>query len=190
MLAGAGSQTFTGPSDYTGGTVVAGSTFYASSTRGSTTGSGPVQVNGGKLAGHGIIAGAVTVGSGTGQAATLGAGGSGSVTGQTLTLQQGLTFRSDGIYAATVSGKKQIANKVAAKGVTIGTGAQMTLTDTANGIVPAGTVFVVISNTATAPITGRFSNLADGGTITAGSNTYQASYEGGDGNDLTLTVVP
>jgi hypothetical protein len=31
--------------------------------------------------------------------------------------------------------------------------------------------------------------LADGGTITVGNNTYQASYEGGDGNDLTLTVV-
>jgi len=23
-----------------------------------------------------------------------------------------------------------------------------------------------------------------------GNNTFQASYEGGDGNDLTLTVVP
>ena len=34
-----------------------------------------------------------------------------------------------------------------------------------------------------------FSNLADGGTIVAGSNTFQADYEGGDGNDLTLTVV-
>jgi len=23
-----------------------------------------------------------------------------------------------------------------------------------------------------------------------GSNTFQANYEGGDGNDLTLTVIP
>ena len=30
----------------------------------------------------------------------------------------------------------------------------------------------------------------DGGTITIGSNTFQADYAGGDGNDLTLTVVP
>ena len=26
--------------------------------------------------------------------------------------------------------------------------------------------------------------------VTIGSNAFQASYEGGDGNDLTLTVVP
>lgn len=45
------------------------------------------------------------------------------------------------------------------------------------------------SGTAATPISGVFANLADGSTITAGSNTLQVSYEGGDGNDLTLTVV-
>jgi hypothetical protein len=39
-------------------------------------------------------------------------------------------------------------------------------------------------------IAGIFINLPDGGTITVGSNTFQANYEGGDGNDLTLPVVP
>ena len=33
-------------------------------------------------------------------------------------------------------------------------------------------------------------NLPDGATITSGNNTFQANYEGGNGNDLTLTVVP
>jgi len=37
---------------------------------------------------------------------------------------------------------------------------------------------------------GTFSNLADGAIVTIGSNTFQANYEGGDGNDLTLTVLP
>jgi hypothetical protein len=37
---------------------------------------------------------------------------------------------------------------------------------------------------------GTFANLADASTITIGSNTFRADYEGGDGNDLTLTVVP
>lgn len=32
--------------------------------------------------------------------------------------------------------------------------------------------------------------IPDGGSITLGNNTFQASYSGGDGNDLTLTVVP
>ena len=38
------------------------------------------------------------------------------------------------------------------------------------------------------PIAGTFSNLPDDGTFTSNDNTYQVSYEGGDGNDLTLTV--
>jgi len=47
----------------------------------------------------------------------------------------------------------------------------------------------VINNTSGTPINGSFSNLSDGGTVTIGNTTFQANYEGGDGNDLTLTVV-
>src|SRR5438552_2982240 len=53
-----------------------------------------------------------------------------------------------------------------------------------------GTVFTVIDIRAVASISGTFGNLADGATIIVGSNTLQANYEGGDGNNLTLTVVP
>ena len=59
-----------------------------------------------------------------------------------------------------------------------------------SGTLSAGTVFTVIDNNGTAAIAGSFSNLPDGSRITVGSNTYQAGYEGGDGNHLTLTVVP
>lgn len=45
------------------------------------------------------------------------------------------------------------------------------------------------SNTSANPIAGTFANLADGSTLTVGRNNYEVSYEGGDGNDLTLTVV-
>jgi hypothetical protein len=48
----------------------------------------------------------------------------------------------------------------------------------------------VIDNTAATLIAGTFSNLPDGSAFTANGNTYQANYEGRDGNDLTLTVVP
>jgi len=57
------------------------------------------------------------------------------------------------------------------------------------GIIPIGTVFTAIDNTSATPISGTFVNLADGSTFTTGRNTFQANYEGGDGNDLTLTVV-
>jgi len=51
-------------------------------------------------------------------------------------------------------------------------------------------VFTAISNTSSDPIAGTFANLPDDSTFTVGPNSYQVTYEGGDGNDLTLTVVP
>ena len=51
-------------------------------------------------------------------------------------------------------------------------------------------VLTVIKNTAAAPIAGTFRNRPDGGIVTANGNNLQASYSGGDGNDLTLTLVP
>ena len=48
----------------------------------------------------------------------------------------------------------------------------------------------VIDNTSASPMAGTFSNLPDGGTFTSNDNTYQVSYERGDGNNLTLIVPP
>ena len=54
----------------------------------------------------------------------------------------------------------------------------------------AGTSFTALNNTAATPINGTFANLVDGSTVTVGNNSYQVSYSGNDGNDLTLTVGP
>jgi len=48
----------------------------------------------------------------------------------------------------------------------------------------------LIANTAATPIGGAFANLPDGSIVVIGSNSYEVDYEGGDGNDLTLTVLP
>ena len=48
----------------------------------------------------------------------------------------------------------------------------------------------LLSNASANPINGTFSNLADGAIVAIDGNNFQANYEGGDGNDLTLTVVP
>ncbi len=69
-------------------------------------------------------------------------------------------------------------------------GATIRIRDASLNALPSGTVFTIIGNTAATPISGTFSNLADRSILTVASNTYLASYEGGDGNDLTLTVVP
>ena len=76
-----------------------------------------------------------------------------------------------------------------ANGVSIENQDGSNFTATANRRLSIGQVFVVISNTGATPISGTFGNLADGATFRAGKNTFQANYEGGDGNHLTLTVV-
>jgi hypothetical protein len=53
-----------------------------------------------------------------------------------------------------------------------------------------GTVLTAISNTSASPISGTFSNIADGAIMAVNGNNSQADYEGGDGNELTFTVVP
>jgi hypothetical protein len=104
-----------------------------------------------------------------------------------ILIRRKLILNADATYTCTVNSKFLIANKVVAKGVAIN-GAQFILSDTGSEILAPGTVFTAISNSAATPIAGTFTNLADGSSITVGNNTFQANYEGGDGNDLTLTV--
>jgi hypothetical protein len=146
-------------------------------------------LNAGNLGGQGTIAGPVTVGSGTGPGAILepGVGSSGP---RKLTLQNSLTFKADGDYACQLNTKRGRADQVIANGVIIESGAQYAFGLVGNKPLNVGKIFTVISNTSPNPISGTFANLADGSTVTLGKNRYQVSYEGGDGNDLTLTVVP
>ncbi len=89
-----------------------------------------------------------------------------------------------------LNSSKITADEVVANGVTISSGAQFAFADPGNATLPQGTVFTVINNSAATPIPGAFANLPDGSTFSNNGNTYQVNYEGGDGNDLTLTVVP
>jgi hypothetical protein len=74
--------------------------------------------------------------------------------------------------------------------VRIESGAQFAFKVTGDEQLRTGKSATVISNPSADPIAGTFANLPDGSTFTIGPNTFQVSYEGGDGNDLTLTVVP
>lgn len=186
---GTGKLTLSGSNLYNGGTVVDDGTLLVNNKRTSGTGKGPVQVNAGTLGGAGTIGGPVTVGTGSGSGAFLSPGIT-VASHRTLTLRGSLTFNSDASYRCGFNSSTSRADKVVANGVTINGGAQFSFEDSNASALPLGTVFTVISNTAATPIAGTFSNLADGSTIIIGSNTFQASYEGGDGNDLTLTVVP
>lgn len=175
---------------YTGGTIVNRGTLVVNNTTDSGTGAGPVFVKGGKLGGKGIIAGAVTVGTGNGSGAVLAPGYLLGASPGALTIQSPLTFNGDGIYEMQVNSGSGIADEVIANGVTIISGAEFLFADLGSGTLTLGTVFTVINNTAATPIAGRFSSLPDGSTFTSNGNSYHVNYEGGDGNDLTLTVVP
>ena len=72
----------------------------------------------------------------------------------------------------------------------INSGATIALSGTAQGQLTQGMVLTLIKNTAATPIAGTFANRPDGGIVMVNGNNLQANYEGGDGNDLTLTVVP
>src|SRR6266480_2747517 len=176
---------------YTGGTIIKRGILMVNNLGGgSGTGSGPVEVNGGRLGGMGTIAGAVTVGSGRGREAILSPGYYHSTNPGSLTIQSPLSFNSDATYEVEGNSSSATADEVVANGVTIDSGAQFSFADLGSGTLTPGTVFTVINNTAAPPIAGTFSNLPDGSIFTSNGNTYQVSYQGGDGNDLTLTVIP
>lgn len=186
---GSGALRLSNANTYTGGTTVSAGALLIKNETGSGTGTGPVAVNGGSLAGSGVVAGAVTIGSGNGAGALL-APGQGTARASTLTIESSLTFKSDATYRSRLNARKRRSDQVVANGVTIESGAQFSFEAVGGGRLRPGKVATVISNTAATPIAGTFANLPDGSTISAGVNTLQVSYHGGDGNDLTLTVVP
>jgi autotransporter-associated beta strand protein len=185
--AGSGTLTLSGANTYTGGTTVSSGSLLITSKAASGTGTGAVHVNAGTLGGTGAVGGSVTIGTGTGAGATLSPG---RTTTGTLTLKKTLTFKRDGTYKFEVEINTGKADKVTAKGVTISSGALFSFLGLGSGTLTQGTVFTAIDNTATTPIAGTFVNLADGSVFNASGNNFQVSYEGGTGNDLTLTVVP
>jgi autotransporter-associated beta strand protein len=177
----------TGANTYTGVTTVSRGTLIVNNTTGSGTGTGPVDVNAGRLAGNGIIAGTVTIGDGASRKAILSPGVDGV---GLLTIQSRLSFATNGTYNWSFDPASVQADEVVAAGVTVSPGSSFVAIGRRGVTLPLGTIFNVINNTDNSPIGGAFSNLPDGGVITVNGNNLRASYEGGDGTDLTLTVVP
>ncbi len=184
---GIGKLTLTGASTYTGGTFINGGAIWADNTTGSATGTGPVKVNVGTLRGNGRVVGPVTVGTGSTSPAML-VGGDTTAAPGTLTIDKSVTFKALSTYRCILNRSTPKASKVSALGVAIRSNSKFVFFDPGTATLVKGRVFRVIDNTSASPISGTFSNLPNGSTFTSNGTTFKASYFGGTGNDLTLTV--
>lgn len=179
-----------GSSTYTGSTTVSSGTLIVSNATGSATGSGTVRVNAGTLGGNGIVSGKVFVGTGNGSGASI-APAHGTNKQANLTIKKSITLDKDSSYACTfkIKGNRVRTDEITAGGVTIKGGASVLFSGQVQGQLQSGLVVTVLSNTSPNPIKGTFANLADGAVVTVSGHDFQANYEGGDGNDLTLTAL-
>lgn len=183
---GHGTLTLGGPNTYDGDlTLIESGTLLVTNKTGFGTGYTGVQLDSGTFGGTGKTYDGVTAVGNAGPATI--SPGNGKRTG-TLTIEGlGVSFNPNTSLRINIDTAAVTADKLVAVNVFPGAGSRFTLIDRGNVTLPVGTVFTVID--ASNLLVGTFQNLPDGGTVTAGPNTYQANYEGGgDGHDLTLTV--
>lgn len=186
---GSGNLHLISANTYTGGTVIEeGSINAGRSSSGSSTGSGPVQVNGGALAGDGVVGGSVTIGGLGTTGAYLEPNYTHDQGTNSLTIEGALTLAANSIYHVHYFGTGG-NDTVDADGITIDASAQIELIPSDPRMSTVGKVFTLLNNTSDTPISGTFANMPDGAIFFQRGNTLEVSYEGGDGNDLTLTVL-
>jgi fibronectin-binding autotransporter adhesin len=177
---GGSSLELSGSSDIAGGTTVAGGTLVVSGTLG-----GALTVN----------AGAILGGSGTlnGPLSVQGTLAPGTSPGD-LTVNNIATFGTTSTLALELNGT---APGSSYDQLTIGSSGGVSILggniSLSLGFAPIGNEqFRVIDNLSSSAISGTFTNLANGGVISAVFNGTQydfvANYSGGTGNDLVLTV--
>ncbi len=142
----------------------------------------PVTVSGGTLAGGGSV-GAVTVGGGTvapGLADTTGAG--------VRLRTEGVSF-GGGTFAVRLFGLGDPpSDQLVVTGLVDVSGAMLVALRRAADIRP-DFIFRLIANDGTDPVSGTFTGLPEGSTFTLDGQPFRISYQGGDGNDVTLMAL-
>lgn len=177
---GTNTQVLSGTNTYTGATTISGGTL---SITGSLAAGSAVGVSsGGTLRGTGTIGGATTVASG----GFLAAGVDASTIG-TFTFSSTLATASGATVSLKLNSTSGTFDLIAANGLTLGN-ATLSLTELGSGTWTGTSTFTLINNTSGSSVSGTFLGLAEGATVTVGSNNFTLSYLGGTGNDITLTA--
>ena len=171
---GEGTMTLTAASSVTGRTVVADGKLMVNANLSSS----PVTVLNGTLAGTGSV-GSVTVENG----GTLSPGaspGAISVSG-TLTMNAGSTYEVEinGVQAGTTYDQTSVATAVNLNNATLSVslGAPTAVSNN----------YVIVMNYGAGAVTGSFAGLPQNSTLTVGEQKFRVRYNGGSGNDISLT---
>lgn len=145
---------------------------------------GAVTLAGGILAGSGST-GAITQGTGAGTIDPGSSAAAGLLQTGDLLLTNASTVKFFLAGSAPGTGYDQLAvtGAVSLNDPTLGITVKPGFTPT------AGETFTLMSNDSTDPVSGTFADVPDGSTIDKGALRFTISYEGGDGNDMTLTRV-
>lgn len=183
---GDGILELTAANTYAGGTTLLDGTLLVNNTTGSATGTGTVSVgSGATLGGSGTVSGPILVDAG----GHLAPGNSPGIlhTGD-VTLEAGAYFdvELNGAVAGAAYDQLEVSGAVDLTGAIL---------NVLLGFVPTeGDEFTIIANDGTDRVTGDFAGLAEGSLFwmssDIGSQQFQITYLGGDGNDVVLTAVP
>ncbi|MEQ8854305.1 LamG-like jellyroll fold domain-containing protein [Gimesia sp.] len=175
-IAGAGEVILSGNSSFTGATNVQDGVL---KVEGTLATSEVIVATGATLGGSGSISAPVTINAD----ATLVPGSSPGIlsTGDlTLDADADLNIEINGTTAGSEYDQIQVAGEIDLTGATLNISSSFT--------AAAGDQFLLIDNDDVDAVTGNFAGLAEGTLFSFNGNQVYITYQGGDGNDVVLTV--
>lgn len=174
------------------GAGVASSTTYSGDnpSQNITLGNSQTGIVDGNYGNVNVLSGGILKGTGTIQGLSVASGGTvapghspGCLTSSGATINGTYQAEIGGTTACTGYDQLKVTGSVDVTGATLSLSLY-------NGFKPSvGQKYTIIDNdTAADPVTGTFSGLAEGATVTVSGYVFKVSYVGGDGNDVVLTV--
>ncbi|WP_207531769.1 cellulose binding domain-containing protein [Desertivirga arenae] len=178
---GAGTLILSGNSSYGGKTTVKQGTLLLNNNAATGTFTSPVFAEAGSFGGTGRSTAPVSIGTGTGTGAVLEPG---NMSVGTLTVSS-LNLYSDATYVADINPSAKLSDNVVSGSVTLNNGPRLSV-KLAQGEVTESSIFTIIENTGTSPVSGIFKDLPEMSLLTLGSYSFRITYKGGNGNDVQL----